>query len=162
MSTTLFAVPKDDGPTTFCGPTAIAAVTGVPVREVERVVLELRKRDAYRLHPYGDTVRKLFKRDRDVVRGMNPIEVPEVMRKLGFRLTAGKPSRARMTFASWAWWSHAQPNKRFLVIVTGHLVACADRKFVDTIHREPIPLWLAWCKRKRVTSFWEVSDALPA
>ena len=132
-------------PGPWCGPTAIAAITGVPAEEVERLILEHRKTNPV-------PKRRLVGAKGRPVKTMWSSEVVPIMAKLGWRCT--KAEWCRETFAGW---QRRTAGKRgtYIILVTSHFVAVSGRWFTDTHKRTPVRLTEAPHKRKRVQWAWQ-------
>lgn len=124
----------------FCGPTAIAAITGQPLETVIAAVTAHRAKHG--------TPRRLRNRGA-VVRSMFASEIAPVCEALGWR--AEEHHGACMTFAQW---QRVRKQAPYVVLVTGHFVAVSGHWFVDTRYREPIPLTRAPYRRMRVKRYW--------
>jgi hypothetical protein len=115
----------------WCGPTAIAAITGIAPEEVERAILSYRathKPPKASRNMRGQLVRTLWWH-----------EVEPVLRLLGWRAVETEPHYRLRTFASWLR-GRTGDQKPYLVLVTGHFVAVQAGWFVDTRFRQPIEL----------------------
>ena len=141
----------------FCGPTAIAALTGLSTAEVEAAVLRYRRQC---LEPKPRAAMLL------AVKGMWASEVQGVLGMLGYRVVehtelwdpedwggCGYP-----TFTSWLrYYKHHPENALWLVSITRHFVAVYGDWFCDTRHREPIELRnLKSYARARVREVWRI------
>lgn len=129
--------PAPGTPLSFCGPTAIASITGRTVAEVEQAIVAHRAEHG---QPRRDQKRGA------VVRTMWSNEVAPVVERLGWRVAEEQRGEFR-TFAQWQRERGAGP---YLVLITRHFVAVSGEQFVDTRNREPIPLAKAPYRRKRV------------
>jgi hypothetical protein len=139
----------------FCGPTAIAALTGLSTAEVERVVLRYR-RLCLEPQPRGWL---------RTVKGMRAGEISGVLASLGYRVVehtelGDPPPRSSKkvcvypTFASWL--RYKEPGL-WLVSITGHFMAVNGDWFCDTRHRLPIELRnLKSYARSRVHEVWRI------
>lgn len=130
----------------FCGPTAIAAVVGVSAAEVEQAVLKHREthKPPRRTQLRGALVRTMWS-----------TEVAPVCAMFGWSVV--EHHVPRYTFAQWLRISsRAYRSLPHIVLVTGHFVAVSGHWFVDTKHREPIPVRKAPNKRRRVVRVWQL------
>jgi hypothetical protein len=126
------------GAHSYCGPTAIAAVTGLLVEEVENAVL------AYRAeHPKP----KAERMGRARVKAMWLYEVERVLERLGFDVEMTfdghgcvRDGAPLPTFSDWLRLTKGGRGGRYVVLVKGHFVAVSDGWFVDTFKREPVRL----------------------
>ena len=130
--------------TAFCGPTAIAAITGATPEDVERLVIAYRK-------TMPPPRRSMPKRGRPVsTMWLN--EIAPIMGKLGWTLIDHRQAHCqRVTFAQWQRETRGKRGTS-VVLVTGHFVAVSGDWFVDSCNRNPIPLSKAPLRRKRVTA----------
>lgn len=122
----------------WCGPSALAAITGKSVVEVEDAILAYRKRNPPPRRNRGHRGR---------VVSMWWSEVEPVCKALGWRvienLRHGNP-----TFAAWR--RTRSGIGPYLVLITGHFVAVSGHWFVDSNNREPIPATKYRHQRTRV------------
>jgi hypothetical protein len=143
----LFAAPEPEGAKTYCGPTAIAALTGLPIAQIEDAVIAYRK-----AHKAPKRERKGAAR----VKGMWLSEIEPTLRALGFK-GVGYHAGKRLSFARWLRDTRNGAGRKYLVLVTGHYVAVSNGWFVDTTHRKPVEVSrLLRCKRQRVVAVFEV------
>lgn len=127
----------------FCGPTALAAITGETVERIEQIIVAHRAQHG---QPRRDKKRGA------IVRTMWANEVAPVCAALGWRVVVER-YRPGMTFAQWQAQRGDGPH---LVLITGHFVAVSGHWFVDSGNRLPIPLSRAPYRRKRVRCFWKL------
>jgi hypothetical protein len=147
---TLHEVPSLERPT-FCGPTAIAAVTGIPVSRVEDAVLKSRDEAAGRGYR---TPRERKKGAR--VKMMWSHEIIPVCRKLGFvaqRVEVVTSTYRRLTEAM----QRGEIAGPLMVLVTGHYLALSRWHFVDNRHRKPVDHSRYSCQRDRVQNIWKLT-----
>lgn len=140
--TTLFAPIVDAGHVPYCGPTAIAALTGVPVSRIEKMIRRCR-RGGYR----DSAGRKI------AIKGSYPWEVIKVLKRLGCKVTAMKDPES--TFGRFCA-DTAHINAAFLVRVTGHFMAAFKGTFCDTSNLEPVPVDGYNKAARRVIQAWRV------
>lgn len=140
----LFADPGHPERHVFCGPTALAALMGVPSVEVERNVLAHRA-------THGTPRRNVLRGA--VVRGMWSSEIAPVALASGWRATECF-SHPKPTFAQWC--ALGRGDDAWLVLVTHHYVAVRGKWFADSHNRTPIPVRKARHKRKRVVRYWKL------
>jgi hypothetical protein len=120
----------------YCGPTAIAAVTGRDVTEIGRLIREAGPR-------YSDPARRIV--------GMGNEELLETMHRLGWRVAEKweDPAYGRET-GNWGWQgrkhqfsfadfleTHAEGGP-FIVTAGHHYLAVGAGKIVDTSHRKGV------------------------
>jgi hypothetical protein len=152
----LSPIPADAGGlTTYCGPAAIAALTGLPVASIEDAVLQYRRTHA----PARRTRGRRGKPGR--VAGMFANEMAPVLDLLGYRAVlaadyVGTRTHARPCLDRHAL-THARGDVAQLVIVTGHGVALHRMHVVDTRHRVPTHVYgTRGLQQKRVLLAWDV------
>jgi len=141
----------------FCGPTAIAAVTGTPISKVHKMVRRLRadKEREWRGRVLnGGRVKDLLGR-RMPVKGMHNRELVEIMRRLGFKVKHARwPVPGRRTETLQAFCEDRGHMGPFIVNVTGHYVAVSHGMICDTLKRTPVPFAEYPKLRSRVKAFW--------
>jgi hypothetical protein len=132
----------------FCGPTAVAAVTGVKPERVEELVLAWRA-----IHK--PPTRGCRSKQRPVTT-MWSSEMEPILNRLGWRVTRVRHDYTRhaQTFA--AWQRGRDREATYILLVTGHFVAVSGRWFADSHHRTPIRLTQAPNRRKRVLWVFQV------
>src|SRR5258708_1944332 len=110
----------------FCGPIAIAALTGLSTAEVERMVLRYR-RLCLEPQPRGWL---------RAVKGMQTGEIVGVLRGPGYHVVEhawlGDPSSRGVVFPTFASWLRFKGPGLWLVSITGHFVAVNGDWFCDT------------------------------
>jgi hypothetical protein len=149
LSIGLYAAPNPAGRHTYCGPTAIAALTGRAVEDVEAHVM------AYRAE-HGTPKRCRVPKGL-YVKAMELRECAALLRLLG-RPCETVFCSDRPTFARWRR-TRAQKGARYLVLVTGHFVAMAEGYMVDTAQRTPVEASrIVRLQRKRVVAFIRMED----
>lgn len=134
-----------EGTTQFCGPTAIAALTGLSVEAVENAVLKHRETNK---PPRGERKPKGCR-----VKGMWQSEFRAVVELLGFNLTCrfdATQCRRSVTLGTFAYSRIASEGKPLLVIVTGHAVAMCGSQIIDNAHRAPTQVFRTRSARRRV------------
>lgn len=150
---TLLPVENNTKTKAFCGPTAIAAITGNPISVV---------RDACRMARHGENWPTRCPRAPRIT-GMTQGQVAAALKTLGvvggWVAVPGKPTLAG--------WLDGRTTAEFrsiaIVRVTGHFVAVAGEQFVDTftkgqvVHVDDAPR-----RRKRVTHVFIVTGRVPA
>ena len=148
----LYAAPNAPDRHIYCGPTAMAAITGFGSMVVERMLQSLRKdapKPRRERHARGDMVRAMWSS-----------EVEPLARALGWRaveVVAPLDQHYGTTLAQWQR-RRVKDAAPYLVLVTGHFVAVQGRWFVDSTQREPIPFSKAKHKRKRVVRVWRLEE----
>lgn len=147
--------------TTYCGPTAIAALTGIDPATVETAFVR------YRLSHPKPKPRGTAQR----VKTVWSDEVEGVLALLGWRAASydiphgmvrrrGRAAVGLITFATWyRGRKRANDQARYLVLVNGHFVAMHAGWFADTRFRHPVEL-KRLCMlphgRKRVMRTWRI------
>jgi len=142
----LFSAVDERPRKSFCGVTAIAAITGETVQAVEQTVLRHRaKVKPPRRHRLRGAVVSTMWWDEMApvlaLLGWRPAEASEYFRR---------PWQPCPTFAQWQRRTGRGRGGPYLLLVTGHFVAVAGSAFVDSTQRDPIPLRKAPWRRKRV------------
>lgn len=137
--------------TLWCGPGALAIMSGQPTSVIREV---LRKVSG-----------------RQTIKGVYHSEMERAAEKLGYRLerVSAVTSAARRTFAAWE-----KANRELfadtlhLLNVGNHYVTVAGRQFCDNWTKTPVPLKKAPKRRRRVKAVWRIvkvaeipPDALP-
>jgi len=146
-------VPNNSGRTMYCGPSAIAAITGHSPEEVERVILQLRGEG-------GHGPRRERRRAPGTFKSVWSSEVPNVAKAVGYRAYCVVFPKChhsmRITFSAWRLRGRIGCyDDAHLVLVTCHFVAVKGDWFVDTNNRTPI-LASAWRgQRKRIQQAWK-------
>jgi hypothetical protein len=145
----LYAAPNATDRHIYCGPTAMAAITGfrpVAVEFALQIVRKTQPKPRRERHARGDMVRAMWSS-----------EVEPLARALGWRADSGSLADYGLTLAQWQRRRVKDPAP-YLVLVTGHFVAVQGRWFVDSAQREPIPFSKAKHKRKRVVRVWRLEE----
>lgn len=149
---TLYCVENDTKAKAFCGPTAIAAITGQPISIV---------RDACRMARYGATWPTSLQRAPNVWGVSNKV-LEKALRILGY---VGRWDKVdgNPTLASWLDNRTAEQRHRLCVVnVTRHYVAVAGYEFVDTFTRGGVvDIDEAPHRRKRVKRAFVVTGRVP-
>lgn len=122
------------GARAFCGPTAMSAITGIPVSEcidaVRQARGDIRGADGRRMPVMG-------------VSNNHLVQAMEVLGWKGLRFTP--PERLRL--GEWiAKLGAPNPSIKWIVNVTGHYIAFGGGEFCDT--RCPLPLPIEKCPRR--------------
>lgn len=138
---TLHFVENDTKAKAFCGPTAIAAVTGKSISII---------RDACRMAPHDSNWPARFLRAPNV-RGITNRELETVLNTLGY-IGRWVEAPGRPTLAAWLDNRNAeQRGNPCIVNVTGHYVAVGGYMFVDTFTKgQVVEIDEAPRRRKRV------------
>lgn len=143
----------------YCGPTSIAALTGVPVSRIRKMIRRVRG-------PYARDVngRKI------AVRGTENSEVLKVLERLGCKVERMKETESTIArFAA----DTAHIGAAFLVNVTNHYIAVSAGMICDTYTQKEIvpaskyskPRWRvqrAWRIEAPVTPRYTIDDPLTA
>jgi hypothetical protein len=132
----------------YCGPVAVAALTGVPVAHAEKMIRRCRRGG------YRDSAGR-----RIPIKGTYPWEVIKVMKRLGCKVTEMKnPEKTFGRFCS----DTVHVGAAFLVQVTGHFMATYRGTFCDTAYPEPVPVESYPRSVRRVERAWRVeAPAVP-
>lgn len=132
----------------YCGPTAVAALTGVPVGRIENMIRR-KRRGGYR----DRNGRRM------PVRGTYTWEIVRVLKRLGCKVE--KMADTESTFGRFCD-DTAHMSTAFLVEVTGHFMAVHRGMFVDTSHREPTTAAGYAKATRRVKLAWRIeAPAVP-
>ena len=121
------------GKNKFCGPFAIAALTGGTTDDASRLVRLLTGRRS--------------------VMGMSTIEMGKALTSRG-RLH--KVYRPRCTLNQWIN-NHAKPDTQYVVLVTGHYIAVDGNRVACSQKRTPVRLDDVTGKRRKVWQVWELN-----
>lgn len=126
----------------YCGPTAIAALTGVPIARIEKMIRRGRK-------GYRDSEGR-----RIAIKGTHPWEVIKVLERLGCKVHEVKTSHG--TFGSFVE-DTTHVGLPYLVEVTGHFMATHKGMFCDTSSLDG-PRTIEGYRKvmRRVQRVWEV------
>jgi hypothetical protein len=148
----LHAAPCVDGRYSYCGPTALAAITGLSVAAIEDAILEYRKEHK---PPHGN--RRATGNAR--VKTVWANEIEPVCQALGYsaQQVFNSFDHGRVTLARYL--RHIPPglkDKPRLVLITAHFLAVCGAHYVDNGSREPKPLALPY-RRCRVRCVWNVT-----
>lgn len=153
--TGLYAAYSPTGRTTFCGPTAIAAATGMSLKQVEDAVLKFRKQAAAR----GRSTPRERGMHGARVKTMWAWEIAPVCRALGFTaqtVTITGRGRALIFGALAEIMQSGALRGPAIILATGHFVALSRWKFVDNRHRNPIDHALYIAQRHHVHKVWTI------
>ncbi|MFN6985238.1 MAG: hypothetical protein ACK4OI_10380 [Rhizobium oryzihabitans] len=147
----LHDVVNDTKSRAFCGPTAVAAITGEPISRV---------RDCYRLVRYGSDW--VIRRRSPPVMATRLAETEKVFRLLGFAVSwqkvTGKPTLAAYLENR----ADLQRTHPCAVRVTRHLVAVSGWVFCDTFSKgQVVDVDAAPGRRKRVTDVLVSTGRIP-
>lgn len=135
----------------FCGPTAVAAITGEPISRV---------RDCYRLVRYGSGW--VNRRRAPPIMGTRLVETEKVLRLLGFAVSWQKVTDAPTLAAYLDNRTGMQRTYPCAVRVTGHLVAVSGWLFCDTFSKgQVVDADAAPGRRKRVTDVLVITGRIP-
>lgn len=146
----LYAAPSP-GRTAFCGPTALAAATGLPISKVEDTILAFRKR----AEKSGRTTPRERKMRGARVKSMYGHEVIPVCRALGFAVSrVGEGGTFRRLAEIMQQGTVTGP---VVVLVTGHYIALSRWQFVDNRHTSPTPHEKYSSPRDRVVCAWRLT-----
>lgn len=138
----LHPIKHDLKTTLWCGPAALAAITGKPTSEVMA------------------TAKRVM--NRRTVKGMSNLYLSRVARALGVELET-KYLSPGLTLARWCkTHKHLFADKPVIVNVTGHYVTVCGRTFVDNHVERAVPLKRAPHRRCRVQVVFVASPITPA
>jgi hypothetical protein len=140
ISTTLYTPHNDTGTTAYCGPTAMAAITGEPISVTKDAIRRARG--------------KIAKAN---VTGMNYEELPAAMELLGWYVVEQWSSNGvRYTLDAFAK-DHGRDGP-FIVNIPTHFAAISEGEFCDTFTKQPCDLFGGvldqQCWVKRLGSTW--------
>lgn len=128
----------------YCGPTAVSALTGVPLSRIEKMIRRCR-RGGYRT----STGRRI------PIKGTYHWELLKVLERLGCKVEQLK--HTENTFGKFCE-DTAHINSAFLVRVTGHMMATFKSTFCDTSTLSgPIPVAGYHRASRRVRQAWRVT-----
>jgi hypothetical protein len=127
----------------WCGPTAIAALTGISGAAIESAILAHRtvnkpQRGNRKLH--GARVKTTWAN-----------EIVPVLAALGFAATEHLASGSLAGYLR-----RNRSNKPRLVLITGHYIAVCGDHCVDSMRREPTPINRSPYMRRRVQRVWQI------
>lgn len=118
----------------WCGPAAVAAITGHTTDEIHRVMRQVSGRTR--------------------IAGVDTSTLMGAMSKLGYRLTK-QVSGDSLSLAQWLSQNRALYAKMpFIVRLTSHYVVVCGRRFVDSHTKTPVALTDAPFRRARVQRAW--------
>ena len=136
-------VKRGSGP--YCGPTAIALITGEPISRIEKMIRR-KRRGGFR----DSTGRKM------PIKGTYPWEIIKVLAALGCRVdlpTKGVKGETLNNVVN----EHIPAAGTFLIEVTGHFMVASGGMIADTTHKTPIPISTYRRKSRRVQQVWRVT-----
>lgn len=140
---TLFTPVVDVAHRPYCGPTAIAALTGVPISRIEKMLRRCRR------NSYRDAMGRKIP-----IKGTHTWEVVKVLKRLGCKVEEFK-SPLESTFGKFV--DDTKHMGAFLVEVTGHWMASHKGLFCDTWSLSgPVPIEGYWKAQRRVRRAWTV------
>lgn len=149
MFTPVIDAKRRRGP--YCGPTAIALLTGVPYSRIEKMIR--RKRGASAKDVDGRNI---------PIKGTYPWEVRRILKLLGCKVTPVKVAPAGATTPLSRFVDDYRYAGTYLVEVTGHFMVCEKGLIADTTHQLPIPIEKYARSTRRVQAAWKVdAPALP-
>lgn len=128
--------------TPYCGPTAVAALTGVPVGRIEKMIRR-KRRGGHR-----DALGR-----RRAVRGTYTWEIVRLLTRLGCKVQ--EMADPESTFGRFCD-DTAHMSSAFLVEVTGHFMAVYRGSFIDTGHMQPTPAAGYAKAARRVKRAWRI------
>jgi hypothetical protein len=143
----IFPFINDTGRTAYCGPAAIALLTGIPLSRAEHMVRRCR-RGGYR----DSNGRKI------PIRGTYISEIRKVLKRLGCKIERHK--FVGMTVAKFV--EDTRHAGTFLIGSSGHLMTCSNGKFADNWRPEPIEPGDVPKARRVITKAYKITaPALP-
>lgn len=144
---TLFTPIIDKKGTPYCGPTAIAVLTGVPITRIEKMIWRCR-RGGY----------KTYDGRKIAIKGTYASECLKVLKRLGCKVEKFK--FAEGSFAKFV--DDTRHAGTFFVRVTGHFMVCSGGMFADTSYQNPTPIEGYANGKRRVIQAWKViAPAMP-
>lgn len=131
----LHAIQHDNKSKLWCGPAAIATVTGAPTSAIHRIAR--------------------IESGRTKIASMNTYLLIKVLAALGYRMVT-QIAGDNLTLAAWAKRYRAMYAKRPVIVnVTGHYVTLCGRRFIDNHTRDGwVPIGDAPHRRARVKQAW--------
>ena len=151
----------------YCGPTALSAVTGADIADINELVAELRIENG---NPHGKSI------DPTRIASTRIDELEIVLGWLGWKvdnkeilhedrhglMTTRNGSHVPMRVNVNPTLSRfekeiMEPDITYLVVVKGHIVAVRNGHIADTVHRVPRPIRGSRWVRHRVDHYFEVS-----
>lgn len=139
---TLFTPVLDVKRTPYCGPTSVAALTGVPYSRIDKLLRRCR-RGGYR-----------DRRGRRIpIRGTYTWEIVNVLKNLGCKVT--EMTHPEGTFGRFCR-DTAHINAAYLVEVTGHFMATYKGTLCDTSNLAPVQIDGYQHASRRVRRAWRV------
>lgn len=137
----------------YCGPTAIALITGRPIGEIERAIRRKRARAVGGV-PRDCLGRKL------PIKGTYASEVRHVLERFGCKvervLQKARGETLNAVVTDWL-----APTAVYLVEVTGHWMVAHAGKIADTSHHDPVEIKSYRRKARRVVAVWKVTRPKP-
>lgn len=132
-------VSRKRGP--YCGPTAIALLTGVPYRKIEKMIR--RKRGASAKNVNGAYI---------PIKGTYNREVLEILKQLGCKTAPVK--NAEQTLGQFV--DDQRFSGTYLIEVTSHFMVCEGGSVADTTYLQPIPIEDYPRRTRKVRQAWRV------
>lgn len=155
---------NDVGHRPYCGPTAIAAITGAPISVVYKKLRRVRAdgdRRRYGKVVNGGNVKRVDGKKRRIV-GTGTTEVLKVLKRLGYPVVARLPQHKRPAGITLRQLcddrAHLGPH---LVEVTGHWIAMSRGMLCDTHRRTPVPWKEHPLLRSKVIAWWVFPERPP-
>lgn len=122
---------------TFCGPAALAAITGINAKLVENEVVDYRK--------VNGTYRKPRNARGCAVKTMWWKEIEPVAQRLGYRVAVDIRPRGNVSLKRWME-DHSTGN--WFVLITGHFIAVNGTWMVDSLYRDGVTVPTKYLKRR--------------
>jgi hypothetical protein len=129
----LFPVTNRGGRKLWCGPAALAAVSGWDAADTQEVCNRVSRR---------------------ATRGLKNSELEKAARLIGVQLGPRSRILPRPTLQAWAEWAR-EPGS-YIVNVTDHYVVVNGARFVDSSALDGCAVRDAWCKGRHVVGWWRV------
>ena len=127
---------KVTGKNSYCGPFAIAALTGRTTDDVAALVRSFT--------------------GRRYIKWMCTSDVERALRRLGRTVRTTRFGKAP-TLNQWIN-KYAKPDTSYVVLVTGHFIVVRNNRYACSVHRTPVRLDDAPGKRRRVQGYIEILD----
>lgn len=128
----------------YCGPFAIAAITGESFTEVRAVANRVVKRP-----------------DNKGITGMSEWRLCKTLQELGFWTKLNfkwldNPGAKKIVFKEWL--KKERDNSFYLVVLTGHFVVVKGDQFIDNHSKHPVHVNFAPWQRKQVYEVYRVGN----
>jgi len=128
--------------TAYCGPSAVAILTGVPVSRIEKMIRRIR--GGY----------KSYDGRKIPIKGTYAGECIKVLKRLGCKVKPFEFTFAKGTFAKFV--EDTRYAGTFLVEVTDHFMTCSGGMIADSGYHDPMPIEDYKKGQRRVQRAWKV------